>query len=229
MQPFRNKYIDALSRCVTDERLETLMAAASNRTQYLTVVLEDIYQSQNVSAVLRTCECIGVQDVHVLENRNRYIPNPKVVMGATKWLTIHRYAPERNVSSVVLHNLKNKGYRIVVTSPHANGVVLPSFDYRKGPFALVFGTELTGVSGEAMSLADEYLQIPMYGLTESYNLSVSAGICLYHLMHLIRQDSSIPWGLSPEGQSELLHHWLRQSVRSWKLIEKRIDEQSNLK
>jgi len=227
MLTLQEKYIEVLSRCVTEARLSNLRNAIANRTRYLAVVLEDIYQSQNVSAVLRTCECVGIHEVHIIENRNKYTINPKVVMGATKWLSIHKYPSGKNATNLTLVRIKDQGYRVVVTTPHAEGKYLPNLNVEKGPIALVFGTELRGVSNDAMAIADEFLQIPMFGLTESYNLSVSAGICLYHLMESIRSNPVIMWEFGEEEKVNLFHTWLRLSVRSWKSIEKRVAEEWN--
>lgn len=213
--------INSLSNCLTDKRLATLYCTLNNRTRYLTVLLEDIFQTQNASAALRSCECFGVQDVHVVENRNEFGVNPRVVMGSTKWLTIHRYNSLKFNTSFAINTLKEQGYRIVATSPHANGSTIDVFDVCKGKFALLFGTELTGLSPEALQLADEYVRIPMLGFTESLNLSVTVGISLHHLSNRLR-ESKCDYSLAPNEQQVLLHEWLRKSVRSWKSIEKRV-------
>ena len=118
----------------------------AKRTNYITVILEDIFQPQNASAVLRTCDCFGIQNVHVIENRNEFNVSKEVALGASKWLTIHKYKSSENNSLEAVRTLKKQGYRIVATTPHKNDQLLPDFDLTKGKTALVFGSELPGIS-----------------------------------------------------------------------------------
>jgi len=121
----RSKIINGLSDVVLPERLAVLEQALSFRTRYITVVVENIYQPQNASAVLRTCDCLGIQDVSIIEHNNRYRVNPEIAMGADQWLTVHKYSGNKNVTSTTINNLRQNGYRIVATSPHTNDVLLP--------------------------------------------------------------------------------------------------------
>src|SRR4030042_2486900 len=169
----KEKLIKYLEQFVTERRLQLINRVLSQRTRYITVVLEDIYQSHNASAVLRSCDCFGIQDVHIIENRNTYQLNPDVALGSNKWLTLYKYTREQNNTATALTKLKKTGYRIVATTPHANGCPLQEFDLHKGKTALVFGTELEGLTGNATTMADEFLTIPMAGFTESLNISVT--------------------------------------------------------
>ncbi|OFX59184.1 MAG: RNA methyltransferase, partial [Bacteroidetes bacterium GWA2_30_7] len=170
-----------LAGFVTDRRKKIICDNIKERTRYITVVLEDIFQPQNASAVLRTCDCFGIQDVHIIENQNKYNINPDVVLGATQWLTIKNYNKNENNTLEALNNLKKNNYRIIATTLSENNVSLNDFQLNKGKIALFFGTELTGLSSEVINNADEFLKIPMYGFTESFNISVSAGIILHDL------------------------------------------------
>ena len=105
---------------VTNERWNRFQEVLSERTNYLTVVLENIYQPLNASAVLRSADCFGIQDVHVIENYNEFTPNREVAMGASRWLNIQRYNEENNNTLQCIQKLKKKGYRIVATTPHKN-------------------------------------------------------------------------------------------------------------
>lgn len=213
--------INYLSGFVSEKRLELIHHVLSYRTRYLTVVLEDIFQSQNASAVLRSCECFGIQDVHIIENHNKFSLNPKVVMGSTKWLNIHKYNKlDNNNTLEAISKLKKSGYRIVATSPHTYQTDLFNFDITRGKFALFFGTELSGLSKDVIDNADEYLLIPTFGFTESLNISVSAAICIQNLISMIH-SSSVEYKLSNVESDEILIHWLRQSIKSWRSIEKR--------
>ncbi|MDR4989216.1 MAG: RNA methyltransferase [Bacteroidales bacterium] len=214
--------IELLSAFVTEQRLEKMHQVLSRRTRHLCLVLEDIYQSHNASAVIRSCDCFGIQDVHIIENKNVYNVNPDVALGATKWLSLHKYdRQEFNTIDCILA-LKKKGYRIVATSPHKGECLLEELPV-DNKLALMFGTELKGLTDEAVSMADAFVKIPMEGFTESFNISVSAAICLYHLTPKIRSNVS-HWQLSTEEKEDILLDWLMQSVnRSDSLIRQYIE------
>lgn len=215
--------INYLSEYITPERKELFEKVLSSRTRYLTVVLEDIYQPQNASAVLRSCDCFGIQDVHIIENNNRFQVNPNVTLGSTKWLNLHHYRDHEQNTLDCIHQLREKGYRIVATSPHANDTNLEDFDLEKGKTALIFGTELTGISEVVENNADEFLKIPMFGFTESFNISVSAAIVLHHLNLRLRQ-SDIDYLFTEEEKDEMRLAWLRKTIKSSALIEKKFFE-----
>lgn len=179
-----------------------------NRTRHICVVLEDIFQAHNASAVLRSCDCFGVQDIHVVENRNHYAPNSDVSMGSDKWVDYYKHP------SIVqtYDELRARGYRIVATLPHENDTLITELDISQ-PVALVFGTELTGLTEEAISHADGYVKVPMYGFTESFNISVCAALSLFCLTEKMRSDPSIGWRLSPEEQITLKLYWAMQVIR----------------
>ncbi len=210
--------ISHLSQFVNPGRLDTFLKVLANRTRYITVVLEDIYQSQNASAVLRTCDCLGIQDVHIIENKNKFQLNPDVVMGSSKWLNLSRYNNEGNNTESAIQKLKSDGYRIIATSPHRDDKNLDDFDLEGGKVALLFGTELKGLTDNAMEQADGYLKIPIVGFTESFNISVSAAIVLYQLTQKLRSNN-INWELSELESDELLLNWLRKSIKKPELIE----------
>lgn len=209
--------INYLLANLTDQRRELLLKVIGQRTRYLTVVLENIFQSHNASAVLRTCDCFGIQDVHIIENNNRFEVNRDVVRGATKWLNLHHYNQDTNNTHSALTILKAKGYRVIATSPHINDVNLEDFDIAAGKTALVFGTEMKGISDEVQEMADGFLKIPMAGFTESFNVSVSAAIILHHLTFRLKQ-LNFPYLLSPEEQEEVMLEWLRKSVKGADLM-----------
>ncbi|MDI3526637.1 MAG: tRNA (guanosine-2-O-)-methyltransferase [Tenuifilum sp.] len=217
------KLIEHLSQFVFERRFNLFNEVIKYRTRYVTVVLEDIFQAQNASAVLRTCDCMGVQDVHVIENRNKFNVDSEVDMGASKWLTLKRYNSKENNTLEAINNLRKNGYRIVATTPHTNDCSIKDFDITKGKFALLFGTELTGLSKNALDNADEFVRIPMYGFTESYNISVSVALTLYELTSRLR-ESEIDYLLSNSERDEIILDWLRATIRNAHLIEKRFVE-----
>ena len=209
-----------LSTFVTPQRLQLFDQIIENRTNHIAVVLEDIFQPQNASAVLRTCDCFGIQNIHIIENRNEFKVDREVAMGSSKWLTLHKYRYKKENSLRTLRSLKKNGYRIVATSPHHTDQELQDFDVTTKKTALVFGSELPGISAVVMQEADEFLKIPMYGFTESFNISVSAAIILHHLTLNLR-NSNTAWHLTDEEKIQLKIQWLRNSIKSSKLIEKR--------
>ena len=201
-----------LSQFAHTDRIELLQQKLLQRTRYICVCLEDIYQSQNASAVLRTCEAFGIQDVHIIEDKNKYQINPMVVKGSVKWLNIYKYnSPQPSYNAI--QELKQKGYRIVATSPYGNNVALENFDITKGKTAIFLGTEYSGISDVVRQNANEFITIPMFGFVESFNISVSAAIILYQLVTKLRQ-SEIQWQLSKIEQNELMLQWLQTTIRS---------------
>ncbi|QIA07562.1 TrmH family RNA methyltransferase [Draconibacterium halophilum] len=220
------KLLEYLSGYLTPKRLELFDKALNMRTKHLTIVLEDIYQKQNASAVLRTCDCFGIQDVHIIEDRNEFQVNREIAMGASKWLSLHKYNNAENNSIEVIQGLKKQGYRIVATTPHTDDQELQDFDIAKGKTALVFGSELPGITETIMQEADEFLKIPMYGFTESFNISVSAAIILHHLTLKMRASNDLGWQLSDDEKAELKMEWIRKTFKRSELLEKRFYEEN---
>jgi tRNA (guanosine-2'-O-)-methyltransferase len=218
MDQFTLDLIEHLSACVTENRLALFKKVMADRTRYITVLLEDLYQSHNASAVLRTCECNGIQDIHIVEKNNDYEINSDIALGSDQWLSIHSYNKGTKNISQAIGSLKRKGYRIVATSPHKDGMSPETFDIERGKVALMFGTELQGLSEQALELADEFIQIPMVGFTESYNISVSAAIIIYTLRKRL-EVSNLDWKIGNSEQHELLLNWLRTTIRMSKQIE----------
>ena len=207
-----NEIIKHLSNFVTEQRLEKFNEILLNRTNYVTVVLEDIFQSHNASAVLRTCDCFGVQNVFVIENRNEFKPNNEISLGASNWLTINSQLKNKDSKSVITY-LKKSGYRIIATMPDSKAISINELNLEKGKIAFIFGTEKLGLSKEAISLADEYVKIPMYGFTESFNVSVSAAIILSNIIERLKK-SKINWQLSDIEKDGTLLDWLKNSIKS---------------
>ena len=191
---------------------EEFLEVLNKRTRYITIVLEDVFQGHNASAVLRSCECFGIQDVHFIENRNAFKVNEEVSMGSAQWLSIYRYNQENsNNTEMCYHYLKQKNYKIIATSPHYRSVTIQDIKIDQ-PIALVFGAEKEGLSQYALSHADEYMYIPMYGFTESFNISVSAALCMYESIKKLR-FSSINYHLSEIEKQEILLQWLKTSIK----------------
>lgn len=210
--------LNYLMEYLTDSRKQRFMEVIKWRTRYITIVLEDVFQSHNASAVLRSCDLTGIQDVHAIENRNEYDVNTEIDMGSSKWLNLHRYNQKKHNTLDTYNKLRKQGYRIVATTPHINNKTLDTLPIN-GKFALVFGTELTGLSDIAIENADEYLRIPMYGFTESYNISVSAALAMFTLTERLRKSKNL-WQLTENEKTDILLEWSRRSIKSAKSIEK---------
>lgn len=222
------KSIQFLEEFITENRIDLINKNIDNRTRYITLALENIYQPQNASAVIRSCDCFGIQDLHVIENSNEYTLNPDVVMGASKWVDLYRYNEKDNNTLDTINSLKQQGYRIVATTPHTKDILLPDFDLSKGKSAFFFGTELTGLSDVVMENADEFVKIPMYGFTESFNISVSAALVLNHLATQMRR-TNVSWQLSDQEKLELKLEWLKKSVKKGeKLLEEQLKRWQNV-
>ncbi len=211
--------VNYLSGFVTRQRLENFEKVLDSRTRYINLVCEDIYQSHNASALIRTCDCFGIQDFHILEKRNVFEVNPEVALGASNWLSIKRYNDSGGNFSPVFDKLRSDGYRIVATTPGRYSVPLGELDLEKGPVSLLFGTEKEGLSPRLLEEADEFVRIEMFGFTESFNVSVSAGIILYNLRMKL-QNSNADWHLTHGEKLSLKLDWLRKSIKSCDLIEK---------
>lgn len=210
-------YLEYLLPMISDHKRELFLRNIASRTRYLTVVLEDLYQAHNASAVLRSCDCFGVQDVHIIENRNKFAVIDDIVLGSAKWLTLRRYRESSHNTVACLQQLREKGYTIVGTTPHEQDTELENMEW-EGPVALVFGTEKSGLTPEALAACDRFVKVPMVGFTESLNISVCAAICIHHLAHTLRRSAQ-PWALSPAEQQELLVEWALQVTGHRRLLE----------
>jgi tRNA (guanosine-2'-O-)-methyltransferase len=215
----RQLLCDHLGQYISDHKRDFIEKVLAHRTRHITVVMEDIYQSQNASAVVRTCECMGLQEVHIIENSSTYSVNPGVLKGANKWMHLVRYREKgANNTEICFNNLKKNGYRILATDPRPECASIGELPIEQ-KLAIVMGNELHGTSEYAQVHADEMVKIPMYGFTESMNISVSAAICLHTVVPKLR-NSEMNWGLSEEEKKEIRLEWYRKSVRRSDLIER---------
>ncbi|TVQ08073.1 MAG: TrmH family RNA methyltransferase [Bacteroidetes bacterium] len=212
----RSYLLSAIREMIYNERWEKFQEVVNQRTRYLTMVIEDFYQPHNGSAIIRTCELMGIQDLHVIENRNPYEINKDIVVGSDKWIDIYRYNSAEKNTIDCFKKLRKKGYRIVATSPHKDDCMLKDLPLDKKT-ALVFGNEGHGLSSDALNNADAYVRIPSVGFTESYNVSVSAALCLYEIREKLHQDNR-PWQLSDEEKEILLLDYALKSVRNPKIL-----------
>ncbi len=213
--------LEHLKTYITDRRKNLFEQVLSQRTRHFTVVTEDVYQLHNTSAVMRTCDVFGIQDLHVVEEKVSKRIDKEIAMGAQKWVDFKRYKSIKEC----IKNLQNSGYQIVATTPHTNSTVLHDFDVSKKS-AFFFGKESDGLSDTVMNVADGFLKIPMYGFTESLNISVSAAIILQSVVTRLKQ-SEASWQLSTEEKFELEMKWLKKTIKaSEEIIERYNNEKS---
>ena len=197
---------------VTDKRKELFKTVLEQRTRHFTIALENIYQQHNSSAVVRSCDIFGVQDVHVIENTYSSKVSRHVARGSQKWLSFHRYKEDTNNTVECFEQLRKDGYQIIATTPHNDSCYLHDFDITKKS-AFVFGVEKEGVSEYVMENADGFLKIPMVGFTESLNISVAAAIILENLTTRLRR-SDLNWQLTKEEKDFLYQEWIEKSIKN---------------
>ncbi|WP_461532832.1 TrmH family RNA methyltransferase [Sinomicrobium sp.] len=207
--------LEYLEGFLTEERKAKFRDILSRRTRHFTVAVEDIFQMHNTSAVIRSCDVFGIQDIHIIEKRFRKKLDKNIAMGAQKWVDVYTYQSAREC----MDSLRAEGYAIIATTPHDDDCYVEDFDVSRKS-ALFFGTERDGLSQEILSEADGYLKIPMQGFTESLNISVSAAIILHSLSSRLRR-SDIQWGLSEEEKTEKYIDWSKKSIRSIDYVLKR--------
>ena len=192
---------------MTPEREERILRVLNKRQDSLTVVLENVFDPHNVSAVMRTCDAVGVQEVYVL---NTKIPlrkkwGAKSSSSAAEWLTIHSYAD----AETCFADLRKKQYRILTTHLADGALSLYEIDLTTR-IALVFGNEHEGVSEEIRALADGNFIIPQVGIIQSLNISVACAVSLYEAF---RQKTAAGHydrpGLVETQSKELLKKWGR--------------------
>ncbi|WP_299261722.1 RNA methyltransferase [uncultured Aquimarina sp.] len=212
------KLLTYLESFLTPRRQSLYKKVIEQRTNYFTVAVEDVYQLHNTSAVIRSCDVFGIQNVHVIEEINAKRIDREIAMGAQKWVDINRYTTTKEC----IASLKSKGYQIVATTPHDNSVELKDFDISK-PSVFFFGQEQEGLSDTVLDAADTKLHIPMVGFTESLNISVSAAIILQHITSLLR-NSDIDWQLSEEEKLEKRLDWAKKVIKSHEKIIARYKE-----
>jgi tRNA (guanosine-2'-O-)-methyltransferase len=212
------KLLNYLEGFLTDNRKNLFKKVLDKRTRHFAVVLEDIFQPHNASAVVRTADIFGVQDVHAIENKYTNKVSRHVAKGSQKWVTSKRYKSDGDNTKICLDNLREKGYQIIATSPHNDSCLLQDFDVTKKS-AFVFGVEAEGVSNYVKEQADGFLKIPMVGFTESLNISVAAAIILQDVTTKLR-DSDINWQLSQKEKDDLYFDWVKKTIKNVEKIEK---------
>lgn len=204
----KTNLIDHLETFLTPRRIALFDKVIAERTNHITVATQDVYQLHNTSAVIRSCEVFGIQNIHVIEERKPKRIDREIAMGAQKWVDVNRYS----TSKECINELRSKGYQIVATTPYGESTALKDFDINE-PSAIFFGTEKDGLSAEILKEADCRLKIPMVGFTESLNISVSAAIILQSIASRLK-SSETEWRLSAEEKTQLKYEWLKKCIKN---------------
>ena len=220
MEKFNQELLTYLEGFISENRKSGFLRVLKNRTKHFTIAIEDVYQLHNTSAVMRSCEVFGIQELNVIEQKFGKRIDTEIAMGAQKWVDVNRF----NTVQSCIDEMKAKGYQIIATTPHNDSCLLHEFDISK-PSALFFGTERNGLSEEVIKQADGFLKIPMVGYTESLNISVSAAIINQDITNRLRQ-SNIDWQLSEEKKKKKRLDWTRKSIKDIEFIEKKFYENS---
>jgi tRNA (guanosine-2'-O-)-methyltransferase len=215
MDAKKQELLHYLEGFITENRKEGFLRVLQNRTKHFTIAMEDVYQLHNTSAVMRSCEVFGIQELNVIEQKFGKRIDTEIAMGAQKWVDVFRY----NSVQSCMDEMRAKGYQIIATTPHDDSCLLHEFDITK-PAALFFGTERDGLSQEVLDQADGFLKIPMVGYTESLNISVSAAIIIQDITNRLRQ-SAINWHLTEEEIWEKRLDWTRKSIKDIEFIERK--------
>lgn len=209
-----------------DERRDKLNHVLDNRTTHFCVAMEDLFYERNSGAIIRTADGYGIQNIHVIEPRDSFKSKVTNIIskGAEKWVTKTQHDDIKNGAKMCIDELRSQGYQIVATSPHKDGHTIHDFDISKKS-AFFLGAEKTGISDIVMEEADDYIAMPIYGFTESYNVSVANGILLHELINRLRK-SDVDWHLSEEERNDLFLDWTMKSINSSDMIaDKFMEEQ----
>jgi tRNA (guanosine-2'-O-)-methyltransferase len=217
----KKQILEAFYEIITENKREMFDRIAADRTKHITVVLENVFQEHNASAVLRSCDCFGIQELHVIEKDNQYKVQRDIALGAGRWVDMYNFDKGSEVTTDCLTKLKSKGYKIIATSPHTEKTI-NDIDLTQ-PMAFVFGTERRGISDEVIELSDELVKIPMYGFTESFNISVSVALVL-NTIRMRLEESNFNWKLSEDEIIDLKIKWCKKILNGGEALEKHFIE-----
>lgn len=218
------KYLEYLESYLTPRRKALFDKVLSCRTRHFTLVAEDTYKNHNASALIRTCDCFGIQDLHIIEEQNQYRVAKGMTQGSEKWVDLHIYNQQENNIQPCIDRLRADGFAIVSTTPHANDQFVADYDIRQKT-AFFFGRERTGLSPDILEQSDAFLKIPMFGFTESYNISVSAALLLQSVIQRLHECSDVKWQLSDEEKIDLKIAWCIKTIQNGEKIAQRYQQE----
>jgi tRNA (guanosine-2'-O-)-methyltransferase len=212
MDNSKEKTLRYFQQFLTAHKIDLFEKKVLQRTRHFTLILEDLFHPHNASAILRNADCLGLQDIHLIENHHQFKNEKDISLGSRKWLKLTRYNDFDTSSPTCLDQLKEKGYTIAVLSPHHDDIAINEYPIEQKT-AFILGAEKTGLTDYSLQNADVHVKVPMYGFTESYNVSVTAALTLYDVIHRARK-STIDWQLSKDEQWEVKLAWTLRSIRS---------------
>lgn len=215
------KLLRALYQLITPEKIEKFERIASERTRHVTVVVENLFQEHNASAVIRSCDCFGIQDLHIIEKNNKFTVNRDIALGAGQWINHYHYSDRFTPTSNCISSLKEKGYKIAATTPHTDSYTVHNIPINE-PVAFLFGTEQVGLSEKALELADYFVKIPMVGFTESFNISVSAALTIHSVRSRLEKQAEFDWRLSNVEQTQLKIEWCKNIIKNPEIVIKEL-------
>lgn len=185
-----------------------MRTALDRRTDRFALVLDSVHDPHNISAVLRSCDAFGLQDVHVVTQNAPFKINREVSMGCDRWLSVHKWHTYADCRA----ELKKRRFRIFVADMDEHAVPIYDLPLDR-PLAIVLGNEHSGVGREARERCDGTVKIPMHGFVESLNVSVAAAIIISTTVFRLRSSPHFK-GLPVRRKEELWDAWLRRQVRA---------------
>ena len=202
---------------LTANRRNRMEVVAAGRTRRVTLVVQDVHQPHNVSACLRSAEAFGVQDVDVVTLTHKFKPST-VAKGVVPWLTLRKH----NSVEECVASLRARGLKIAAGLPLKGALPLPELPLDQ-PIAVVFGNEHAGIDQAWLKDVDYAFTIPMAGMVESLNISVSAAVTLYHLTHAMQKAMSRDqFFLSAVERNRLLSAWACRHTAAYEDVLKRL-------
>ncbi len=200
---------EALAPLLTPERIARIDQVIDARLGSVAAAVEDTYDPHNAAATLRTCEALGLQELYVIEPGLRFSSAKGVTRGAHRWLDLHRFSE----ASAAVAALKLRGFRVYATLPDPGAASIEDVPVDT-PIAVVFGNEHDGVSPAVIAACDGAVTVPMFGFTESYNLSVTVGLAMSRLAARRRAYIGALGDLDPERRARLRARWFALRIRA---------------
>ena len=205
--------IQQLAPLLTSGRKKRIDEVLSKRTKGICVLLEDIYQGHNISAVLRTCDTLGIQNIYIIQDSNKITLSKGISLGSEKWVTME--IKTKNLSKKeYIKSLKKLGFKIIATVPPSKNksISLEKFKIKK-KMIVAFGNEEKGLSKDILEESDSLISISMDGFNESYNISVSCAIVMNQLISEAKKSNKLTY-LSNNERKKLRFDWYLKSLKN---------------
>ena len=194
-------------------RYERLKSVLNKRMSNLTILIENVEKPHNLSAIIRSCDAVGVLEAYAIFNKEKFLTFNSTAQGSQKWVQINQYKE----TSEAIKILKNKGFKLYGTNLNPKSIDYKDCNFT-GPTAFVLGAEKWGISEEASNLMDVHIHIPMRGMVESLNVSVAASILLFEAIRQRQVTNCIPEsgeGMSKETYKKKIFEWAYPEVADW--------------